>query len=308
MRIWQFLQEPFPYYLDNDRRNLWFSAGLGLFVTVNLTLFLPMEWIHIQKWIITGIIIFSVLYSHIVWLPKLFPGLIVPDKWTVGKYMLATFWQLVVIGWLSSVILFALGLYPGYSFKIVVIYFFLNMVIYGAVSIVVFTFIIRTVMLKNNLRKAMKANEELRRLVPVRDDHTDLEAGEVTLQSETSDTVTLDPAALLYVEADDNYVTFYWATKGLVSSKMIRANLKSIEAQLPFAHIIRCHRSYLVNAQAIVHVEGNTNGYRLSLRGTSEQIPVSRGKAPHVLQVIKENRQRVRALPPRGDLSPSAAR
>jgi DNA-binding LytR/AlgR family response regulator len=289
MRIRRFLQEPFPYYLDSDRKNLWFSAGLGLFVAVNLTVFLPMEWIHIQKWIITGLIIFVVLYVHIVWLPKFFPTLVVPEKWTVGKYMVATFSQLFIIGWTASIVLYALNLYPGLSFQTVVIYYFFNMIIYGTVSIVLFTFVIRTVMLKNNLRMAIKANEELRRTI--QGEHPTRDALPlVTIRSETSDTLTIAPQQLLYAEADDNYTTLHWVVDGIVSTKMMRGNLKNIETQLAHPHIVRCHRSFLVNASAIVQVEGNTNGYRMFLRDTDIQIPLSRGKGPLVLGLLKQLR------------------
>lgn len=287
MSIKRFLQEPFPYYLESDRKNLTFSAGLGLFVTVNLTLFLPMEWIHILKWIITGLIIFVVLYAHIVWLPKLFPRLIVPDRWTVGKYMLFTLSQLVVIGWTASVVLYATNLYPGLSFRIVVIYYFINMVLYGAVSIVVFTFIIRTVMLKKNLHIAMKANEELRRLMKAPQLPPDDGEGAVTIQSETSETVNVVPSRLLYVESDDNYATLYWQENGVVNKKMVRGNLKSIESQLAQPYIVRCHRSFLVNVRAIAQVAGNTGGYQLSLHDTDISIPLSRGKGPAVLRLLE---------------------
>ncbi|HTF21394.1 MAG TPA: LytTR family DNA-binding domain-containing protein [Chryseolinea sp.] len=297
MFVRRFLQEPFPYYLDSDRKNLWFSAGLGLFVTINLTAFLPMEWIHIEKWIITGAIIFFVLYTHIVWLPKIFPRLIVPEKWTVGKYMLATFWQLLVIGWMASVVLYALNLYPGLPFQTVLIYYFLNMVIYGTVSIILFTFVIRTVMLKNNLRLAMKANEELRLTIQGKRPSNAQSPPVVTIQSETSDTLTIAPQHLLYAEADDNYATFYWVVDGTVNTKMMRGNLKNIETQLDHPHIVRCHRSYLVNASAIVQVEGNTNGYRLFLRDTDIQIPLSRSKGPQVLELLGHLRLNAQPTP-----------
>ncbi|MEJ1241967.1 LytTR family DNA-binding domain-containing protein [Chryseolinea sp. T2] len=286
MRVVQFLQEPFPYYLDSDRKNFWFSAGLAAFVTLNLTLFLPMEWIHIQKWIITGIIIFVVLYGHIVWLPKVLPKLMAPESWTVGKYMLATFVQLLLIGWIASVVLFSLNLYPGLSFRIVVIYYFFNMALYGGISIIVFTFVIRTVMLKNNLRQAMKANEELRRSLSTAIPEPQHATPVVTIQSDTSETLTISTDQLLYVEADDNYATFHWIADGALQTRMLRGNLKNIEAQLDSPRIVRCHRSYLVNVSAIVQVEGNTNGYRLYLRDINIPVPLSRSKGPHVLQLV----------------------
>jgi hypothetical protein len=42
----------------------------------------------------------------------------------------------------------------------------------------------------------------------------------------------------------------------------------------------------MVNINAITKVEGNTNGYRLSIRDTDAMVPVSRGKGPEILEKI----------------------
>jgi len=40
--------------------------------------------------------------------------------------------------------------------------------------------------------------------------------------------------------------------------------------------LLRCHRSYLVNAAVIREARGNAQGLKLSIVGTEEEVPVSR--------------------------------
>ncbi|MGC4021225.1 MAG: LytTR family DNA-binding domain-containing protein [Cyclobacteriaceae bacterium] len=93
-----------------------------------------------------------------------------------------------------------------------------------------------------------------------------------------------------YVEADDNYSTFYWRNKAAVEKKILRMNLKSAEGQLDNNFTIRCHRSFIVNINMIETVTGNTNGYKLSIIGHDYSIPVSRSKGKEVIEKIGQIR------------------
>lgn len=291
LRIWA---ESFPYYLGDDKKNTWLIAGLSIFMTVFLIVLLPKEWIWIKKFTLIGAVIFVVLYPSIVWAPKLFPRVIDPDKWTIGKYISYTILQLIVIGLITSVLTHSLGFHPTLSFWTNMKYAFIDMVVYGTISVVLFTFVLRNVMLKNNLKRALHANQELERIRLI---NSSIEAKEfdheITIQSDTSETVNLRVRDLLYVEASDNYSTVYWRDDAGLQKKMLRANLKSIESQLDSANVVRCHRSFMVNINAIRQVEGNTNGYRLSIRDSDFRVPVSRGKGKEVIEKIKGMRKQL---------------
>ncbi len=291
LRIWR---ESFPYYLGDDRKNTWLIAGLSVFMTVFLIVLLPKEWIWIMKFTLIGAVIFVVLYPGIVWAPKLFPRVIDPDKWTIGKYISYTILQLIVIGIITSALTHTLGFHPTLSFWTNMMYAFIDMVVYGTISVVLFTFVLRNVMLKNNLKRALHANQELERIPMIK---SPIEATEfdyeVTIQSDTSETVNLRVKDLLYVEASDNYSTVYWRDETGLQKKMLRVNLKSIESQLDSTDVVRCHRSFIVNINAIQQVEGNTNGYRLSIRDSDVMVPVSRGKGKEVIEKIKGMRKQL---------------
>ena len=290
LRIWR---ESFPYYLGDDKKNTWLIAGLSIFMTVFLIVLLPKEWIWIMKFTLIGAVIFVVLYPSIVWAPKLFPKVIDPDKWTIGKYISYTILQLIAIGVITSVLTHVFGFHPTLSFWTNMKYAFIDMVVYGTVSVVLFTFVLRNVMLKNNLKRALQANKELERIRMINSIESMDFDHEITIQSDTSETVNLHVKDLLYVEASDNYSTVYWRGETAVQKRMLRVNLKSIESQLGSTEVVRCHRSFMVNINAIRQVEGNTNGYRLSIRDSDFRVPVSRGKGKEVIEKIKRMRKQL---------------
>jgi DNA-binding LytR/AlgR family response regulator len=188
-------------------------------------------------------------------------------------------------------LIYALDLHPTRDLLTILGTFYVSTLTYGSFSIIIATFVIREYMLKQSLQSAIHANQELERIRNIRVSH-DQEAGpaRVVIQSETSETAEFHLPDLLYIEADDNYATFHWKSDQRLDKKMLRVNLKSIETQLNNAYIIRCHRSFIVNINAITHVRGNTNGYKLNLRDTDLTIPVSRSKGKEVIDKIEQIR------------------
>lgn len=80
-----------------------------------------------------------------------------------------------------------------------------------------------------------------------------------------------------YVEALQNYVKIgYVSAEGDLIEQTERATLKSVLALVGKGPIVRCHRSYLVNQEAITSTAGNAQGLLLSLRDCEKKIPVSR--------------------------------
>lgn len=68
----------------------------------------------------------------------------------------------------------------------------------------------------------------------------------VTIYGENkTDVLRLDPADLLFVQTDRNYVEVHYLQGGTPQRKVMRSTLKNVAADLPF--LTRTHRSYLVN-------------------------------------------------------------
>jgi hypothetical protein len=100
-------------------------------------------------------------------------------------------------------------------------------------------------------------------------------------------------ATLRMAKAEGNYVEIHLSgSEGKGQHHLLRATLSGIEMQLqPWAstHILRCHRSYLVNLKAVLHIEGNAQGLLLHLEGLKESVPVSRRYVPLLKTALGKN-------------------
>jgi LytTr DNA-binding domain len=85
------------------------------------------------------------------------------------------------------------------------------------------------------------------------------------------------PAAILYLEAADNYVAVLYLEQNKVKKVLLRSTLALLGQQLQdYSDFIKCHRSYIINKHYIIASSGNAQGLKLQLQGTEALIPVSR--------------------------------
>lgn len=84
-----------------------------------------------------------------------------------------------------------------------------------------------------------------------------------------------------YVEALQNYVKIgYFSTSGQLQEQTERATLKFVLSETAGSSLVRCHRSFLVNREAITEVSGNAQGLVLTLEKCNKTVPVSRSYVP----------------------------
>lgn len=281
------LKSPFPYYLNDDRKNTLIPVGMSLFLVVFMLVFQPY---NPHKILLIGAVTFIVLFANIVLLPKVFPSLFDVSNWTVGKYIVFTIWQLLLDGILTAIALEVFSFHPEVSFVDKVFKVYSGVFTNGIIPIALATLVLRNHMLQENLRSAVMANRALEKIRLLKEDPAHTKANIVTIYSDTRETLNLPLSELLYVEASDNYSTVYWKNDRGVEKKMLRVNLKNVESQLDNYFAIRCHRSFIVNINAIDHVTGNANGYKLGIKDTSFSVPVSRAKGKEVIEKIGQLR------------------
>ncbi len=85
---------------------------------------------------------------------------------------------------------------------------------------------------------------------------------------------------ILYVEALQNYVTIHTSNKKYITY----LTFKGMEESLPADQFIRVHKSYLVSANKIESIEGN------SIRIGQHEIPISRTVKEEVLEKLLKGR------------------
>jgi len=109
----------------------------------------------------------------------------------------------------------------------------------------------------------------------------------VVLDEQGRPLVTLSTDHIWCLRSDRNYVdVFHLDTDNGVRKTTIRNTLTKLSAELPKS-FLRCHRSYVVNAEGVNKVSGNAQGYRLHRADFPEiPVPVSRGKSNEILDFI----------------------
>ena len=101
---------------------------------------------------------------------------------------------------------------------------------------------------------------------------------QVILTGSTRDQIELDPSSILFLTSESNYVkVMHLDVNGKIQSKMLRQTMNNIETQLnAYPHIIRCHRTFIVNLQHVRHASTSTSGLLLSLDVSTLSVPVSK--------------------------------
>lgn len=226
-------------------------------------------------------------------LPVCFPVYYKEQNWTLGKHVLSLVLLLLLItvgvwAYMSWQWQMWLG---GKYFLLVLLWVFMLAVF----PVVFFSMRNRNLLLARNLKEAVEMNaclsvkEEADRPAAASEEK-ELPAAWITFTGGTKEVLQVEADAFRYAEAEGNYVkvTYHSAKEGRTVQKMIRATMKQAEASVagcPF--IVRCHRAFLVNIRTVQKVDGNSQGYRLWLKGCKDEIPVSRAYAKEVKTMIE---------------------
>ncbi len=293
-RFGDWLNAPFPFYLNDDRKNFLLVTVLSAFVTLFLYLFKTesefsfangLEWLH-------GLITFGALLVNLLVLPRIFPALMDPTAWTIKKYIVFNVWHLVLI-WAIATVLEKMFFCPfDMGWITVMRHTIVQVAIKGIIPIALCTLFLKAQLLQQSLREAIRTNQELQKIQVLKREAKEAikTASQITLYSDTSESLSFNLPDLLFIEADDNYSTVMWKEAGAIQKKLLRVNLKNLESQLDNSFTLRCHRSYIVNVNAISAISGNTNGYKLKINGSDFSIPVSRPKGKEIMEKISQLR------------------
>ncbi len=290
-KIKQWLNKPFPFY-ESYWQKIYVPVGFTLLVMLgvialnysdNSDLFIS----QVQGIIIYGtIIIFASLIMSLL-LPELFPKWFDAVHWNVKRTIIYFLLSVFVVGLFISVYAFRFDNPNGVSFTDFFFFVFKRSVILSFFPILIIVFYAEKKLFKENHARALMLINQLKEQKP----SVVQEAEEVVFAKGSNDEFSLSEDKLCYVKAEGNYSLFVYQTKEGHKQKLIRCNLKSIE-QLPDLpeHIVRCHKSYIINMNQVADVKGNAKGYFFYLKKQDEKIPVSRSFSKEWINRVKQSR------------------
>ena len=90
--------------------------------------------------------------------------------------------------------------------------------------------------------------------------------------------LSIDPAAIICIQADANYVIIRYMDADRVKEFLLRASMKSVENTVTQHGLVRCHRSYFVNPRYVRLLSRNKEGMISAelLQAEVPAIPVSK--------------------------------
>ena len=85
-------------------------------------------------------------------------------------------------------------------------------------------------------------------------------------------------AAILYIEANENYILIHYLENGLEKTCQIRNSMKNVEPLCAQAGFVRTHRRFIVNPAHIKSIRRDESGIHMAELGAPEggKIPVSK--------------------------------
>lgn len=215
--------------------------------------------------------------------PYLFPKYFNPDTWTLLKNILLITFQIILIAilnWAYSVFVGAEHIPQHNFFKFIFITFSVGII----PVLLAFQFIERKLS-KINQGIAQDFSSKLQERGKA------INSQMVMIESENkNESMKIELDDLICIKSEANYAMVYIKNENKTKSKLVRNSISKIASQLgPFNSIERCHRSYIVNFDAVETVSGNARNLNLHIPALDFTIPVSRDFPREIISRLKNN-------------------
>jgi hypothetical protein len=277
---------PFPYSTNNQHRLIQ-SLAFGTFVFVFLVLFKPfglsdssgnMLFIGAAFGSVTAL---CMLLINVL-IPTIFPKRFNNEIWNIGKEITWAALNIFIIG-IGNSILYTL-IWPSTFNWLLVITLELFTVAVGIIPIAFFIVLKERKLFNESQKESAITNAHLQVNSALSDEIAEFPS------NNKNENFSLHLSQLLFIESADNYAAVFFLDDDRKSLKqqILRVQLNQLEQHFQnFPSITRCHKSYLVNLNNVVHVSGNAQGYKLHFKDSDAAIPVSRSKSSDLLSQLK---------------------
>lgn len=266
----KFYNKPYPFNED-----LKHNAKIIFFISIGilgiLLIFQPIEIVDLSRkdvfYLTTGLAAstFLSLILNLIVLPSLFPKLFNPTKWKVKSEIFWNIWIVFTI--MASNFLFYSKLFGFFEIGLGTIGKLLLLSVLPVSALI-------TINQDRLLRTHLTSAEALNRILSeskVQDEKL------VTFNSDyKNDNLSLKVSSLLLIRSANNYIELFFRENNTIKSKMVRCSMINADRTVSdFDFMLRCHRMYIVNVNHVVRVEGNSQGFRLTLEGIEFPVLVS---------------------------------
>ena len=282
-RLSEFINRSYPY--EYDIKTIFKqSLSIGLFIFLFLAVFVPFEnqenpgsvaFALVVK-LGFGLISFAVGFTYDAFIPRLFPKLFFSGQAKFKHAIVYIFGILILIGLGNGI--YYHWVYPSDSLRHDLLIFQFYTAAIGIFPVTFFVLLDQVLHLRKHIRNAEANNRQLGNARQQGIDSPAEEESVILTSNNRRETLGVPRSRLLFIKSAGNYVEVFTDENGQVKKHLLRSTIKRIGDRLaPNPLIMRCHRAYLINVLNIQRVAGDSQGYRVTIRDTDHQVPVSRG-------------------------------
>lgn len=140
--------------------------------------------------------------------------------------------------------------------------------------------VVIAIVININYHRKRRANDRLASKITIESSNANFEHNLLEIKAGIpSDHFEIDPAKIICVKSDGNYLEFFVDEPSGVKKHLKRMTLQSAINQLKEeTYIIKTHRAFLINIHYLANVQGNAQGFQLKLRNLDFIVPVSRSQ------------------------------
>ena len=191
------------------------------------------------------------------------------EKWTVWKEIIKSLLFLLV----NSLTLIGFAYYRlAIDWDSEVVFKFISITMLLAIApISVRVISLNNWLLKKQLLEAQQLTDVITPIAP-----NSLHSEIVLKSNIVKEEYRTDTAQLQFIEAEKNYITITDIQDQKIKTHLLRLSLIKAIPQIKNENIVRCHRSFVVNLNAVTKVTGNSQGLKLLFHDELPAIPVSR--------------------------------
>jgi len=274
-----FLKKPYPFN-DDLKHNAKIIFFISVVFFVILFLFRPLDINSLNttealmRIGAMSLLTFIALSFNLLVLPSILPKLFKPP-WTIIKEIIWNSWIVMTV---STLIVIYYQYLDILDFSFI---FVLEAGLYGCLSVSVLIVINRDRLLRGNLKTATELNDKIQ----IRNEFG---SNMVFFVSEyMKDKLAIAADSILLIRSANNYIEVFWKEGDTVNNKMLRSSLsKTCDLLLDYKYLFRCHRSYVINVEKIIKIEGNYQGYKINLSDIDFSIPVSQSYKSRLQELI----------------------
>lgn len=266
----KFYNKPYPFNEDlKHNAKIIFFISIGILGV--LLIFQPIELSELSRkdvfYLTTGIAAstFLSLAINLIVLPSLFPKILNQKRWTIIREVFWNMWIVLTI--MLSNFLFYTKLFGYFEIRFDTIS---KLLLLSVLPVSALITINQDRLLRSHLKSAKALNNKL-------SNEKDSNKILVTFHSNyKSDNLSIRIDSLILVRSASNYIEVFYKENGITKKQMVRCSVLSAEkAVKEFDFMLRCHRMYIVNLSLLNKVEGNSQGYRITLEGIDFPVLVS---------------------------------